>query len=468
MPQAARTALAAAAATTRHGGDCSRTSTTTRTASSRCSPTARQARPVAARVVVAADRGAFRCARSDARGRDRRRARRAAALVPGALLAALAERERYAAANLAASAGEAEHRRRILRRARRAAAFRRRRSPRSRAWHALADWLLVAGEARFRNPVADSGGLSRQRGTAPAPPSAASATTAMTGAARRARGHRRTRGGARRRAPLPPPRYADDTWAIVDALLDILPRVAAQLTLAFRDAGAIDFTQAHARRARRAGRRRTRRPTCCCGSTFGSTSAGRRVPGHVVRAARPDPAADGRLEAGRRAHAVRRRRSDAVDLPLPRRRGAALRRGAGDGADRRRAGREPRPAPQFPLAGGPRRLGQRRLPAACWARAAIPGAASSRFAPAVAAHDARPGPRSTLDVVGRCASRGAGWSSGTSRRRSRRARRTSPCSCARARISTRSCRRCAPRASRSRRSSSTRWPSGRRCWTSSR
>ncbi len=42
---------------------------------------------------------------------------------------------------------------------------------------------------------------------------------------------------------LPPPRYADDAWTFVEALLEVLPQVVAHLTLVFRAAGAIDFTQ---------------------------------------------------------------------------------------------------------------------------------------------------------------------------------------------------------------------------------
>ncbi len=42
---------------------------------------------------------------------------------------------------------------------------------------------------------------------------------------------------------LPPARYADDAWEFIAALLEVLPRVAAELTLVFRAAGAIDFTQ---------------------------------------------------------------------------------------------------------------------------------------------------------------------------------------------------------------------------------
>jgi ATP-dependent exoDNAse (exonuclease V) beta subunit len=42
---------------------------------------------------------------------------------------------------------------------------------------------------------------------------------------------------------LPPPRYNDAAWAIVEALLDVLHRAAAYLLLRFRDTGTIDFTQ---------------------------------------------------------------------------------------------------------------------------------------------------------------------------------------------------------------------------------
>jgi hypothetical protein len=59
---------------------------------------------------------------------------------------------------------------------------------------------------------------------------------------------------------LPNPRYADDAWAIVDALLEILPRAAAYLLLTFRDAGVIDFTQGTLGALARAGRRRADGP----------------------------------------------------------------------------------------------------------------------------------------------------------------------------------------------------------------
>ena len=67
--------------------------------------------------------------------------------------------------------------------------------------------------------------------------------------------------------PLPPTRYAEDVWSIVDALLDVLPRAAAELTFAFGDAGAIDFTQA-TMAALKPWATRTRRRICCSSSIF--------------------------------------------------------------------------------------------------------------------------------------------------------------------------------------------------------
>jgi ATP-dependent helicase/nuclease subunit A len=43
---------------------------------------------------------------------------------------------------------------------------------------------------------------------------------------------------------LPPPRYDDGAWSFVEALLDVLPRAAARLSLVFAQRGLIDFTEA--------------------------------------------------------------------------------------------------------------------------------------------------------------------------------------------------------------------------------
>src|SRR5204862_445099 len=43
---------------------------------------------------------------------------------------------------------------------------------------------------------------------------------------------------------LLPPRYDDAAWSFVEALLDVLPRAAARLSLVFAQRGMIDFTEA--------------------------------------------------------------------------------------------------------------------------------------------------------------------------------------------------------------------------------
>ena len=270
------------------------------------------------------------------------------------------------------------------------------------------------------------------------------------------------------RAHLPPPRYDDDAWAFVEALLEVLPRVAAELTLRLSRRRRDRLHAGHARRARSAGRARTRPPTCCSARLPDPASAGRRVPGHVLHAARPHPQADGGMGAGRRPDAVRRRRSDAVDLSLPRRRGAACSSTAQEtGRIGDVAGRESRPAAQFPVAGGPRRLGERGLPGRAWrAQRSVARRRRLRARGRGARRGARAARSRSTSSPMRTTKRGR--SSDTSQRRSRKARTTSRCWCARARISTRCCRRCAPRAFPLPRSSSTRWASGRRCRISCR
>ncbi len=96
-----------------------------------------------------------------------------------------------------------------------------------------------------------------------------------------------------------------------------------------QDARASGFRRSDAARADGARRgRRAERPAA--GHRLPAFApARRRIPGHVERAIRADRPPDRRLGAGRRPHAVRRRRSDAVDLPLPRGRCRAVPRGAG-------------------------------------------------------------------------------------------------------------------------------------------
>ena len=110
------------------------------------------------------------------------------------------------------------------------------------AWRSLASWLLVAGEPQFRKAVDKRDGFpSPKSGSGGADHTARiAAMEAILAELAAVPGLAEALDAARR---LPPPCYTEEAWAVVVALLDLLPRLAARLTLAFRDAGALDFTQ---------------------------------------------------------------------------------------------------------------------------------------------------------------------------------------------------------------------------------
>ena len=164
-----------------------------------------------------------------------------AAAFPAPLARALVPHQRYAAANLAADPATADLGRRLA-----ACVDTGGLPPATVAarddWCALASWLLVGHKPRFRVGLTSSGGFP--------------AKGSGSGAAERARRSEdmaallrdlaavpalaSTLDVARR---LPRPRYEDDAWTFVAALLSVLPRLAAQLTLTFRNRGTIDFAQ---------------------------------------------------------------------------------------------------------------------------------------------------------------------------------------------------------------------------------
>ena len=109
-------------------------------------------------------------------------------------------------------------------------------------WRALASWLLVAGAPQFRQavnkldgfPPRDTGPECGDRGAhIEAMEAVLAELSAVPGLAEALDVARH----------LPPTRYSDDAWSVVSALLDLLPSLAARLTLVFRDAGSLDFTQ---------------------------------------------------------------------------------------------------------------------------------------------------------------------------------------------------------------------------------
>jgi ATP-dependent exoDNAse (exonuclease V) beta subunit len=165
----------------------------------------------------------------------------AAALFPSALLPSLVDCELEAAAALAQSEEAAEFGRHLAESAANGGL-----PPISvdaqSHWRALAGWLLVAGKSRFRPDGTASGGF----------PPIAKGEGAMARRRRKAAMRDLLRSLAAvpqlaetlhsvRRLPLP--RYSGEAWAIVEALLELLPRAAAYLLLEFRDAGVIDFAQ---------------------------------------------------------------------------------------------------------------------------------------------------------------------------------------------------------------------------------
>ena len=109
-------------------------------------------------------------------------------------------------------------------------------------WRALASWLLLAGSAQFRKQVDIHDGFPPTKSGPGAADREAHVTRMAETLAELATvpGLADALDAARR---LPPACYTEEAWSLVSALLDLLPRLAARLTVAFRDAGVLDFTQ---------------------------------------------------------------------------------------------------------------------------------------------------------------------------------------------------------------------------------
>jgi ATP-dependent exoDNAse (exonuclease V) beta subunit len=167
----------------------------------------------------------------------------AASLFPPKLRAELAMLERYAGSNLADSAKTAELAT-SLHACAAAGGLPESTVAMLHDWRSLVDWLLLSGKPRFRVQMRSPNGF-------PAAGRAGSAGFAV-----------RERYIAAIRAlllklgaiagladalhvvrSLPPERYPDATWSLIDALEDILPSAAAELAIVFSAAGAMDFTQ---------------------------------------------------------------------------------------------------------------------------------------------------------------------------------------------------------------------------------
>jgi ATP-dependent exoDNAse (exonuclease V) beta subunit len=165
-----------------------------------------------------------------------------AALFPSSLLADLAGHERYAAANLAQDPEKAE-RAAGLAVCADAGGIPAARVSMQRSWRALAEWLLVANGGNLRKQMITSDGFP-PKGSGAGSIDRGVRNTSMRELLQVLAGVDGLADALDVARALPPPNYDDDSWTVIDALLDILPRVAAELIVVFRAAGAIDFTQA--------------------------------------------------------------------------------------------------------------------------------------------------------------------------------------------------------------------------------
>ncbi|MEO8302618.1 MAG: UvrD-helicase domain-containing protein [Betaproteobacteria bacterium] len=193
-------------------------------------------------IVMTADRSGFRASLEAALATEiTGEIAEAAKLFPATLAGALTDFERYAAVNLTNSTESADLAGHLAACAAQGGAP----PPMASAqpsWQALVDWLLVSGKAQFRVAVDKRRGFPAVGKDKDSPArqlrnvamrSLLADLAAVAGLADALHAVR----------CLPPPRYTDQAWAIVEALLDVLPRAADELLRTFSAAGAIDFMQ---------------------------------------------------------------------------------------------------------------------------------------------------------------------------------------------------------------------------------
>ncbi|HTQ01253.1 MAG TPA: UvrD-helicase domain-containing protein, partial [Casimicrobiaceae bacterium] len=102
------------------------------------------------------------------------------------------------------------------------------------AWRALANWLLVKDEARFRAR------MDRRDGIAPAKFDRGHAQGLKDALFRRLNAEAGLAETLDALRSLPSPTYDDDAWAAIEALLQILPQAAAELDVVFAARGTVD------------------------------------------------------------------------------------------------------------------------------------------------------------------------------------------------------------------------------------
>jgi ATP-dependent exoDNAse (exonuclease V) beta subunit len=106
-------------------------------------------------------------------------------------------------------------------------------------WTALADWLLVKGDARLRRSVDKRHGFPAANGR----PGAARAKDDMEAVLRALDADPDIAAALDAVRKLPPARLGEHAWRIVDALLAVLRGVAARLSVTFAEHGRIDFVE---------------------------------------------------------------------------------------------------------------------------------------------------------------------------------------------------------------------------------
>ncbi|MFO1310888.1 MAG: UvrD-helicase domain-containing protein [Burkholderiales bacterium] len=104
-------------------------------------------------------------------------------------------------------------------------------------WRALAEWLMVKNEPRLRTVMDRRQGIPPKSVDRGRP---VEARDRMLAALQAEGGLAHTLHVAR---VLPTPAYEDDAWAAIEALLEILPRAAAELLVVFAARGTCDYAQ---------------------------------------------------------------------------------------------------------------------------------------------------------------------------------------------------------------------------------
>lgn len=104
------------------------------------------------------------------------------------------------------------------------------------SWRCLADALLVAGKAHFRKRI------DKRQGFPPKSPQLELWKPLLATLGEAPDRYAALAEALHRCRKLPNPRYADDEWAVLQAVIEVMRRCAAELSLQFASSGRCDFT----------------------------------------------------------------------------------------------------------------------------------------------------------------------------------------------------------------------------------